>query len=49
MGREAYDELGSLIHDSDVVHRMIEDYRADLRIDHTMTAKIGRLAERCAV
>ncbi|RWB91147.1 MAG: alpha/beta hydrolase [Mesorhizobium sp.] len=34
MGREAYDELVSLIHDPDVVHGMIEDYRAGLRIDH---------------
>lgn len=34
MGREAYDELVSFIHDPAVVHGMIEDYRAGVRIDH---------------
>lgn len=34
MGRDAYDELASLVHDPAVVHGMIEDYRAGIRIDH---------------
>lgn len=34
MGREAYDELVSLIHDPDVIHGMVEDYRVGIRIDH---------------
>lgn len=34
MGREAYDELVSLIHDPHVIHGMVEDYRAGIRIDH---------------
>jgi len=34
MGRDAYDELASFIHDPAVVHGMVEDYRAGIRIDH---------------
>jgi haloacetate dehalogenase len=34
MGRDAYDELVSFIHDPAVVHGMVEDYRAGIRIDH---------------
>ncbi|TGQ63519.1 MAG: alpha/beta hydrolase [Mesorhizobium sp.] len=34
MGRDAYDELVSLVHDPAVVHGMVEDYRAGIRIDH---------------
>ncbi|RFB88430.1 alpha/beta hydrolase [Rhizobium leguminosarum bv. trifolii] len=34
MGKEAYDDLLDVIHDRDVVHGMIEDYRAGLSIDH---------------
>ena len=34
MGSEAYDDLLDVIHNPDVVHGMIEDYRAGLRIDH---------------
>lgn len=34
MGRDAYDELVTLIHDPTVIHGMIEDYRAGIRIDH---------------
>ncbi|EJT02237.1 alpha/beta hydrolase [Rhizobium sp. CCGE 510] len=34
MGTEAYDDLVDVIHDAGVIHGMIEDYRAGLRIDH---------------
>lgn len=34
MGTEAYDDLVSALHDPSVIHGMIEDYRAGLRIDH---------------
>lgn len=34
MGQEAYEEMVRLVHDPEVVHGMIEDYRAGLRIDH---------------
>ena len=34
MGRDAYEELVSFIHDPTVVHGMVEDYRAGVRIDH---------------
>lgn len=34
MGREAYDEMVALMHDPAVVHGMVEDYRAGIRIDH---------------
>jgi haloacetate dehalogenase len=34
MGPEAYADLLSAIHDPGVVHGMIEDYRAGVRIDH---------------
>ncbi|BCH12973.1 hypothetical protein MesoLj131c_72310 (plasmid) [Mesorhizobium sp. 131-3-5] len=34
MGRDAYDELVTLIHDPTVIHGMVEDYRAGIRIDH---------------
>ncbi|WP_307147695.1 alpha/beta fold hydrolase [Rhizobium tibeticum] len=34
MGAEAYDDLLDCIHDPAVIHGMIEDYRAGLRIDH---------------
>lgn len=34
MGRDAYDELVSLVHDPAVVHGMVEDYRAGIRIDY---------------
>lgn len=34
MGQAAYDELVSLVHDPVVVHGMVEDYRAGVRIDH---------------
>ncbi len=34
MGQEAYEEMVHLVHDPAVVHGMIEDYRAGLRIDH---------------
>ncbi|MBY5583110.1 alpha/beta fold hydrolase [Rhizobium leguminosarum] len=34
MGKQAYDDLVDIIHDPAVIHGMIEDYRAGLRIDH---------------
>jgi haloacetate dehalogenase len=34
MGQAAYDELVALVSDPAVIHGMIEDYRAGLRIDH---------------
>lgn len=34
MGAEAYDDLLDAIHNPGVVHGMVEDYRAGLRIDH---------------
>lgn len=34
MGRDAFDELISLVHDPAVVHGMVEDYRAGVRIDY---------------
>lgn len=34
MGHDAYDELVSFIHDPAIVHGMVEDYRAGIRIDH---------------
>ena len=34
MGAEAYVDLLDAIHDPSVIHGMIEDYRAGLRIDH---------------
>lgn len=34
MGADAYDDLLNAIHDPGVVHGMIEDYRAGIRIDH---------------
>lgn len=33
MGEEAYDDLRRALHDSEVVHAMLEDYRAGLRED----------------
>jgi haloacetate dehalogenase len=34
MGSQAYDDVLNAIHDPGVVHGMIEDYRAGVRIDH---------------
>jgi len=34
MGEEAYDDLLDAIHTPSVIHGMIEDYRAGIRIDH---------------
>lgn len=34
MGNEAYDDLVSALHDPSVIHGMMEDYRAGIRIDH---------------
>ncbi|RXT17943.1 alpha/beta hydrolase [Rhizobium leguminosarum] len=34
MGLEAYDDLLDVIQDPDVIHGMVEDYRAGLSIDH---------------
>ncbi|MBW6426082.1 alpha/beta hydrolase [Rhizobium sp. XQZ8] len=34
MGSEAFDDLVSVLHDPNVVHGMVEDYRAGVRIDH---------------
>ncbi|MBW9118091.1 alpha/beta hydrolase [Rhizobium cauense] len=34
MGPEAYDDLLDVIHDPHVVHGMVEDYRAGIRIDY---------------
>ena len=34
MGAEAYDDLLEAIHNPDVIHGMVEDYRAGIRIDH---------------
>jgi haloacetate dehalogenase len=34
MGAAAYDDLLDAIHDPNVIHGMIEDYRAGIRIDH---------------
>lgn len=34
MGRDAYDDVLSAIRNPKVVHGMVEDYRAGIRIDH---------------
>jgi haloacetate dehalogenase len=34
MGIAAYDDMLEVIHNTDVIHGMIEDYRAGVRIDH---------------
>jgi len=48
MGREAYDDLFSALHDPSVIHGMMEDYRAGIRIDHVHEREdrdVGRKVE----